>query len=167
MSAFAISDTSSFQENAARLSIAVQNRQPMVAFLGRRQFSFTFSPLNERLHSFTSCHDDAGLSQGFDSSFVSFFVKAKCFFPNLSSLQKITTVAVQVATHPNQTHVLLTRSDYLNENGQIYRDNLRRDNHIVVVQDYFSSLPPEMKCNVFIHLDPCSIVASMRLKHTR
>ena len=39
MSAFAISDTSSFQENAARLSIAVQNRQPMVAFLGRRQFS--------------------------------------------------------------------------------------------------------------------------------
>ena len=73
MSAFAISDTSSFQENAARLSIAVQNRQPMVAFLGRRQFSFTFSPLNERLHSFTSCHDDAGGSEGFDSSFVSFF----------------------------------------------------------------------------------------------
>ena len=97
--AFAISDSSRFQENAARLSWTQHCRPKEAAFLGRQQFSFTFSPLNERLHSFTSCHDDAGRSQGFDSSFVSFFVKAKCFFPNLSSLQKITTVAVQVATH--------------------------------------------------------------------
>ena len=64
---------SRFQENAARLSWTQHCRPKEAAFLGRQPFSFTFSPLNERLHCFTSCHDDARRSEGFDSSFVSFF----------------------------------------------------------------------------------------------